>query len=209
MANTDEAQFEIDPELKAVRNNHSINEGDAFIDGNQRFTKSAFVRESLGDNVAERCEEEDGHVVVRDGLETEEFIYRLLVTKLNIIIISIAYRLAPEFLYPTEINDIYDAIKWAAVSASTVGGDLSKGFLTGGVSRCGNYTDIATILARVDGLEPALTGHLYIWTGIPHRFEGENGNAIDLFPDQLAHGSWETYKHGPVASREVSKFYAG
>lgn len=95
------------------------------------------------------------------------------------------------------------------MNASGVGGDLSKGFLTGGVSGGGNYTNIATILARDDELEPALTGHLYVCTGMPHQYEGENGNAVDLFPDQLAHGSWETYKHGPVASREVSKFYAG
>jgi len=115
--------------------------------GNQRFMQSAFVKDSLGDNVADRCEEEDGYVVVRDGtpiklrvyrpkpittglpvmvyshsggwclggLETEEFICRLLVTKLNIIIVSVAYRLAPEFPYPTGIYDVYDVIKWVFI----------------------------------------------------------------------------------------------
>lgn len=95
------------------------------------------------------------------------------------------------------------------MNARTVGGDLSRGFLTGGVSGGGNYTNIATILARDDALQPALTGHLYVCTGMPHQHRSETGEAIDLFPDQLAHGSWETYKNGPVASREMNAFYGG
>lgn len=46
------------------------------------------------------------------GLDTEEFICRLLVTKLQLIIISVGYRLAPEFSYPTGVYDVYDVIKW-------------------------------------------------------------------------------------------------
>lgn len=46
------------------------------------------------------------------GLDTEEFICRLLVTRLRIVIVRMAYRLAPEFPYPTGIYDCYDVIKW-------------------------------------------------------------------------------------------------
>lgn len=111
--------------------------------------KSAFVTETLGENVSQQCLEEDRVVTVRDGtpitirvyrpststsggagfpvmvyahsggwclggLDTEEFICRLLVTKLRIVIVSVAYRLAPEFAYPTGIYDCYDVIKWVA-----------------------------------------------------------------------------------------------
>lgn len=117
--------------------------------GNARFMKSAFVTETLGENVSQQCLEEDRVVTVRDGtpitirvyrpststsggagfpvmvyahsggwclggLDTEEFICRLLVTKLRIVIVSVAYRLAPEFAYPTGIYDCYDVIKWVA-----------------------------------------------------------------------------------------------
>jgi acetyl esterase len=46
------------------------------------------------------------------GLETEEFICQLLCIKLNIIIVSVAYRLAPEVSYPTICYDVYDAMRW-------------------------------------------------------------------------------------------------
>jgi acetyl esterase/lipase len=112
--------------------------------GNKRFMKSAFVKETLGDDASQQCDEEDRSVIVRDGtpitvrvyrpkpittglpvmvyshsggwclggLDTEEFICRLLVIQLRIIIISVAYRLAPEFSYPTGVYDVYDVIKW-------------------------------------------------------------------------------------------------
>ena len=51
------------------------------------------------------------------GLNTEEFICRLLVIRLRIIIISVAYRLAPEFPYPTGVYDVYDAIKWVLTTS--------------------------------------------------------------------------------------------
>ncbi len=94
------------------------------------------------------------------------------------------------------------------MNASSFGGDLSKGFLTGGVSGGGNLTCMATILARDENLRPALTGHFFACTGMPHQHKGKNGRDIDLFPEQLAHGSWETYKDGPVATRDMNAFYA-
>lgn len=68
---------------------------------------------------------------------------------------------------------------------------------------------MSTILARDDDLQPPLTGHLLICTGLPHQYQGKNGHAINLFPDQLANGSWEMYKDGPVGTREMNLFYAG
>jgi len=51
-------------------------------------------------------------------------------------------------------------------------------------------------------------GHLFICTGFPHQRTDKKGNSIDLFPSKLAHGSWEMYKNGPVASREMNDLYA-
>jgi acetyl esterase len=47
------------------------------------------------------------------GLDTDEFICQLLCTRLNIIVVSVAYRLAPEATYATSIFDVYDVLKWA------------------------------------------------------------------------------------------------
>ena len=110
--------------------------------GNVRFMKSSFVKETLGEQ--RLWAEEDRHIDVRDGhsvtiriyrptthpgerpvmlyahsggwcmggLDTEEFICQLLCVRLGIIIVSVAYRLAPEWPYPTCVLDTYDALKW-------------------------------------------------------------------------------------------------
>lgn len=97
------------------------------------------------------------------------------------------------------------------MNSGRVGGDLSKGFLTGGVSGGGNVTNIATILARDDALRPALTGHLYVCTGMPFQFRSGGDLVFQVFGDELAHknSSWEIYKNGPVASRSMNDFYGG
>ncbi len=46
------------------------------------------------------------------GLDTEEFLCQLLCMKLGIIVVSVEYRLAPEWPYPTCVLDTYDVLKW-------------------------------------------------------------------------------------------------
>ncbi|KIX93239.1 uncharacterized protein Z520_11094 [Fonsecaea multimorphosa CBS 102226] len=141
------------------------------------------------------------------GLDTEEFLCQLLAVRLGIIVVSVDYRLAPEWSYPTCVYDVYDVIKWVSVNAETIGGDLSRGFLTGGASGGGNLTCMATIMARDDKLQPSLSGHLLICTGMPHDFTDRKGHNVVLFPEKLSRGSWERYKNGPVATREMNILY--
>ena len=84
---------------------------------------------------------------------------------------------------------------------------MSKGFLTGGVSGGGNLSCMATIIARDERLQPGLTGHLLVCTGMPHSVQDKKGGRLDLFPEQLGHGGWEKYKDGPVATREMNELY--
>lgn len=67
---------------------------------------------------------------------------------------------------------------------------------------------MAAVLARDEGLQPALTGHFLVCTGMPHSYSDRKGNTRELFPDELLHGSWEKYKNGPVATREMNELYA-
>jgi hypothetical protein len=70
----------------------------------------------------------------------------------------------------------------------------------------------ATILARDECLTPALTGNLLICTGMPHHHDDKFGRkSINLFPERLRspQSSWEKYKDGPVATREMNALYAG
>jgi len=72
--------------------------------------------------------------------------------------ISIAYRLAPEFPFPSGPNDCWDALQWAAKNAKSWGADTSAGFVVGGTSSGGNLAAIVAHLARDEKLSPPLTG---------------------------------------------------
>ena len=60
------------------------------------------------------------------GLETKGFICQVLCLRLNMVVVNVAYRLPPEVLYPTHVFDVYDAIKWVAVNAHSIGGTSRK-----------------------------------------------------------------------------------
>ncbi|KAF2097659.1 hypothetical protein NA57DRAFT_66311 [Rhizodiscina lignyota] len=72
--------------------------------------------------------------------------------------ISVDYRMAPEYTFPTAVNDSWDALKWAHENAKTLGADPSKGFIIGGASAGANISSIIALLARDEGISPPITG---------------------------------------------------
>ncbi|KAL9079258.1 MAG: hypothetical protein Q9157_001829 [Trypethelium eluteriae] len=101
---------------------------------------------------------------VLGSLEAEQANCRSLVKAFDAVCISVGYRLAPEFTFPTAIDDSWDALKWAAENAKTLGADPSKGFIVGGTSAGGNIAAVLAHLARDEKLSPPLTGQ---WLCIP------------------------------------------
>ncbi|ETS85765.1 hypothetical protein PFICI_03790 [Pestalotiopsis fici W106-1] len=91
-------------------------------------------------------------------LTDEEVNCRLFSRDLGAVCVNVEYRLAPEYPFPTWINDAWDALKWAADNASSLGADPSAGFIVGGGSAGGNIAAVLAHLARDEGLSPPLTG---------------------------------------------------
>lgn len=83
---------------------------------------------------------------------------RDLVRRFNAVCVSIDYRLAPEHIFPTAVNDCWDALQWLARHASELHADASKGFIVGGESSGANAAIVCTHLARNQNLSPPLTG---------------------------------------------------
>ncbi|KAK1977236.1 Alpha/Beta hydrolase protein [Colletotrichum cereale] len=91
-------------------------------------------------------------------LSDEEVNCRLFSRDLGAVCVNVDYRLAPEFVFPTFINDCWDALQWVAENASSLGADPSSGFIVGGGSAGGNIAAVLAHLARDNKLSPPLTG---------------------------------------------------
>lgn len=73
-------------------------------------------------------------------------------------VVSATYRLAPEFPFPTPMQDAWDTLMWLAGNASQFGADPAAGFVVGGVSAGGTMAAVLTQLATDRNLRPPLTG---------------------------------------------------
>ena len=83
------------------------------------------------------------------------------------VVVAPTYRLAPEYPFPQGINDSWDAYKWIAKNASSLGATPEQGFIISGGSSGGNFVCVLAELAKSEKIEPALTG---IWNCQPVLF---------------------------------------
>jgi acetyl esterase/lipase len=127
------------------------------------------------------------------GLEGEELNCRLFVQKLGCVCVNVDYRLAPEYPFPTPVQDGWDAVKWAAANASKLGADPSKGFIVGGTSAGGNIAAVAGHLARDEKLSPPVTGLALL---IPALADHTLKNIDEKYAKEII--SYEQNKDAPV-----------
>lgn len=97
--------------------------------------------------------------------------------RFNGVIVTVEYRLAPEFPDPYPVEDCYAALVWTADHAENLGIDLSR-LLIGGGSAGGGLAAGTTLLAR-DRQGPALIGQLLIYPMLDDRDETVSTQQID------------------------------
>ncbi|KAL7932782.1 Alpha/Beta hydrolase protein [Trichoderma chlorosporum] len=111
----------------------------------------------------ESAEGRPGLVVFHGGgyavgdFDTEAWLCALF-AKLGGVAVNVMYRHAPEHLFPSAVEDAYDATKWTAQNLKSLGIDPEKGFLVGGDSSGGEMAVIVAHLCLNDKLNPPLTG---------------------------------------------------
>jgi len=89
-----------------------------------------------------------------------------IVSVYNAVVVNITYRLAPEFKFPIQGNDVWDTLQWLDSNAKSLGADLSAGFVLGGESAGGNLAAVTAVKAVSKSLPSGakLTG---AWLSIP------------------------------------------
>ncbi|MDX2939334.1 alpha/beta hydrolase [Streptomyces ipomoeae] len=80
--------------------------------------------------------------------------------ELDLVVVSVEYRLAPEHPHPAPVEDVYAGLVWTVDHAEEIGGDPARVVVTGS-SAGGGLTAAATLLARDRG-GPRPLGHMLV-----------------------------------------------
>jgi acetyl esterase len=95
------------------------------------------------------------------GLDTHDTPLRALANRSGCIVVSVAYRLAPEHPFPAGIEDAYTATKWVSENAKSLGGDPAR-VAVGGDSAGGTIATVVTQMAR-DRQSPPIAYQVLIY----------------------------------------------
>lgn len=94
-------------------------------------------------------------------LDTHDVVCRQLAVEGALIVVSVAYRLAPEHKFPAATDDAITATRWVAANARELGIDAAR-LSIGGDSAGGNLAAVVALAAR-DGNGPAVAGQVLIY----------------------------------------------
>lgn len=94
------------------------------------------------------------------SLATHDILCRELARLSDCIVVSLDYRLAPEYRFPTASNDAWDALQWIFHNATNLGVDRDR-IAVGGDSAGGTLAAVCAIKARDAGLKLALQLLIY------------------------------------------------
>ncbi len=140
---------------------------------------------------------------VLGSLETHDSICRQLAAAAQAVVMSVGYRLAPEYRYPAAIHDCYAALVWAAANAGVLGIDALRIALAGD-SAGGNLACVVAMMARDRG-GPAVCFQLLVYPVTNYAFDTpsyrENANGY-LLEKEAMMWFWSHYLPSPVHGEE-------
>lgn len=110
------------------------------------------------------------------GLETHDVLCRRLARESGCVVLSVAYRLAPEHPFPAAVEDCYAATEWAAANPEQLGG--APGLAVAGDSAGGTLAAVVALMAAErDGPEIDHQALLYPAIGVNEQQDSVQENA--------------------------------
>jgi acetyl esterase len=101
-------------------------------------------------------------------IETLDATCRALANRAGCVVVSVDYRLAPEYKFPIPLDECFAATKWVADNAASIGVDDSR-LAVGGDSAGGNLAAAVSLRARDEG-GPALKMQLLVYPVTNHDY---------------------------------------
>lgn len=126
-------------------------------------------------------------------LDTHDQTCRLLCNALQAVVVSVDYRLAPEFPFPIPQDDCFNATQWIAQNRAQLGAS-GLPLLVGGDSAGGNLAAAVALRARDAGLE--LAGQLLVYPVTNFDFTTEsyrNGDNTPMLTTAAMRHFWKFY----------------
>ncbi|HEX3090694.1 MAG TPA: alpha/beta hydrolase [Ilumatobacteraceae bacterium] len=149
------------------------------------------------------------------SLDTHDNICRTICRDAEAVVVSVDYRMAPEFRYPTAVHDCFGATKWVSENAASL--DIDAGRLAvSGDSAGGNLSAVVTQMAR-DAGGPAIAFAALIYPAVDMTRKGgsldENASGYFLETEGMewfmGHYLTDAQRAEPLASPLLHENLAG
>jgi acetyl esterase len=133
-----------------------------------------------------------GGGMVIGSLETADWVSRAVCVAAGTAVLSVDYRLAPEFKFPAAVEDAYAAAVWAVENAGALGVDAAR-VSVGGDSAGGTCAAVACLMAKARG-GPAFLSQLLVYPGTDR---------------DLTRPSVAEFAEGPILTRAAMLWFRG
>jgi acetyl esterase len=121
------------------------------------------------------------------SLDTHDNVARAICRDAEAVVVSVDYRMAPEFKFPTAAHDCFAATRWVAANAPSLGADASR-LAVCGDSAGGNLSAVVSQMAR-DAGGPAVSYAALIYPAVDMTRKGgsldENAKGYFLETDGM------------------------
>ena len=116
---------------------------------------------------------------VQGELNMADWMSSTVAADLDAVVVSVGYRLAPEYPFPAAVEDCFDALTWCAANRASLGAEGRVGVM--GESAGGNLAAVVCLLARDQG-GPVIDHQALIYpaTDIGHESESRRRNAHQI-----------------------------
>ena len=120
-------------------------------------------------------------------LESHDRVCRRLAKTNNAIVVSVEYRLAPEYKFPIPTYDCYDSLMWVQDNIHKIGGDIDR-ISVAGDSAGANLATVSCIMSR-DHDGPKIHSQILIYPTVDATFQfpsiERNGKGYLLTKDRM------------------------
>ncbi|SIT39434.1 Carboxylesterase NlhH [Paraburkholderia ribeironis] len=153
------------------------------------------------------------------SVDTHDALCRMLARDGRCTVLSVDYRLAPEYKFPTAVDDAFDALRWLHANAAAYGVDAGR-LAVGGDSAGGTLATVCAVLARDAGIGLALQLLIYPGTTGHQQTDSHSrladgfllsGDTIQWFFEQYVrdHADRDDWRFAPLDGERGAPDFSG